>query len=150
MAKLRQKYGSVLGFVQSERLHWPAVRPSNSVPFSNPADYKILYNDWPYGIDKDITHLVVWTKFEIEDDAATGFLTAQSRRMLDDFVAKTFCGKAGMRREDVTWFKNWTSLKSIHALEHFHVMLYKAPSQFLEYITDHDRPMSEMVARGHR
>lgn len=148
MAQLRKQYGSVLTFVQRERLCWPSVTPSSSVPFSNPADYKILYNDWPYGIDKDITHLVVWTKFEIEDDATTGFLTARSRKMLDDFVVRTFCGEADMRRQDVTWFKNWKSLKSVHALEHFHVMLYRAPSTFLERITNYDRPMSELVAEG--
>ena len=29
---------------------------------------KIIYNDWPYGIDKSIVHLCVWTKFPLDVD----------------------------------------------------------------------------------
>lgn len=65
-ADLVREYGSIMAFILSERLHWssPPV-PSDSPPFTNPADYKILFNDWPYGIDPQIIHLVVWTKFEL-------------------------------------------------------------------------------------
>lgn len=52
---------------------------------------KILHNDWPYGVDERIVHLVVWTKFELEDDPATDDLTPEARQMIDDFVKKTFC-----------------------------------------------------------
>ena len=31
-------------------------------------DIKIIYNDWPYGIDKSIVHLCVWTKFPLDVD----------------------------------------------------------------------------------
>lgn len=31
-------------------------------------DVKIIYNDWPYGIDKSIVHLCVWTKFPLDVD----------------------------------------------------------------------------------
>lgn len=53
-------------------------------------DLKILYNDWPYGIDTKIIHLVVWTKFELEDDPVTGALTASMRQKIDDYVERTF------------------------------------------------------------
>lgn len=53
-------------------------------------DLKILYNDWPYGIDTKIIHLVVWTKFELEDDPATGQLTAPMRQKIDEYVERTF------------------------------------------------------------
>lgn len=53
-------------------------------------DIKILYNDWPYGIDKSILHLVVWTKFVLEDDPETDDLTPQMRRGIDEFVVSTF------------------------------------------------------------
>ena len=53
-------------------------------------DYKILYNDWPYGVETDIVHLVVWTKFELEDDPATDDLTSRARKEIDDFVGRTF------------------------------------------------------------
>ena len=53
-------------------------------------DVKILWNDWPYGIDKRIVHLVVWTKFELEDDPATGDLTDEARAEIDEYVKRTF------------------------------------------------------------
>ena len=53
-------------------------------------DIKILYNDWPYGIDKSIVHLVVWTKFVLEDDPETDDLTPKMRKDIDEYVARTF------------------------------------------------------------
>ena len=45
----------------------------------------------------------------------------------------------------VIWFKNWKSLKSVHAVEHFHVMLYDADPAFLHEITHGDVPLSQKV-----
>ena len=45
----------------------------------------------------------------------------------------------------VIWFKNWKSLKSIHAVEHFHVMLYDPDPKFVEEITGGDVPLSRRV-----
>lgn len=142
---LKKTFGSVLHFIQHERLHWPSIRPSGQAPFENPTDYKILYNDWPYGIDLDIVHLVVWTKFELEDEVTTNDLSQRSRAMIDAFVQKTFCGKNGVSRDSLIWFKNWKSLKSVHALEHFHVMLYKPDPEFLKRITGGDVAISEKL-----
>ena len=44
------------------------------------------------------------------------------------------------------WFKNWKSLKSVHAVEHFHVMLYRPDAVFLREITNGDVPMTEKFA----
>ena len=38
-------------------------------------------------------HLVIWTKFDLEDDPATDDLTPKARKNIDDFVSKTFCTK---------------------------------------------------------
>lgn len=100
---------------------------------------KILYNDWPYGIDPDIVHLVVWVKFELEDDEETGRCTPESHKEIDDYVQKTFATKV----KDLVWFKNWKSEKSVHAVEHFHIMLYKPDRDFLKDITNGDVPMTE-------
>ncbi|ODH12684.1 hypothetical protein ACO22_08019 [Paracoccidioides brasiliensis] len=105
-------------------------------------DFKILYNDWPYGVEEDIVHLVVWTKFELEDDPATDDLTPRMRREIDVFVERTFRSK--MPAEKVIWFKNWKSLKSIHGIEHFHVMLYQPDPVFLRDITNGDVPVTEV------
>lgn len=145
MFHLKKSYGSVLAFVQRERLRWDLITPSGAAPFENADDYRILYNDWPYGIDPDITHLVVWVKFLLEDDPETGFLTTESHELVEDFVQRAFCGKDGLDRDKVIWFKNWKSLKSVHALEHFHVMVYQAPAAFLSKITGDDKPMCEIV-----
>jgi hypothetical protein len=119
MHDITKRHGSIMTFVQKYRLQWSTVVPSQMRPFTNPKDYKILYNDWPYGLDKDIVHLVVWTKFELEDDPMTGDLTPQARREIEEFVLQTFCGADGSAREQLVWFKNWKSLKSIHALGKF-------------------------------
>lgn len=83
-------------------------------------DYKILLNDWPYGIDPRIVHLVVWTKFEFPSDPVTGDLTAEARKAIEEFVGEEFGRRCGEGR--VRWFRNWGSLKSVHAVEHFHVV----------------------------
>lgn len=70
-AKLVKQHGSVMNFVMSERLQWTDLQPSTSPPFTNPSDYTILCNDWPYGVDERIVHLVVWTKFELAPEPIT-------------------------------------------------------------------------------
>ena len=164
---LKREYGSVMNFVLWERLKWADMTPSSIVPFecqgqfgvisgeswclTEQADFKILRNDWPYGIDSKIVHLVVWTKFELEDDLATGFLTPESTRHIDGFVESTFRSKmapdhvglflsessfeAVLTSWQVIWFKNWKSLKSVHAVEHFHVMLYDPEEPFVREVT---------------
>jgi hypothetical protein len=104
-------------------------------------DYKILLNDWPYGIDARIVHLVVWTKFELPSQPVTredpdGDLTSEIRKQIESFVEKTFVEVCG--EENVIWFKNWTSLRSIHAIEHFHVMLFDPDPRFVGEITGGD------------
>lgn len=41
----------------------------------------------------------------------------------------------------VIWFRNWKSLKSVHAVEHFHVMLYRPDMEFVHEVTDGDVPL---------
>lgn len=131
----------MLNYVRQKRLYWPSVTPSGDPSFFNPFDYKILRNDWPYGIDVDITHLVVWTKFLLEADLVTDDITSSARVAIENFVVKFFCDieSDGPDRSRVIWFKNWTSLKSINGIEHFHVMLYKAEEDFVNQITQGDR-----------
>lgn len=63
-----------------------------------PDDIRIIYNDWPYGVDKEIIHLVVWTKFELEDDPATGYLTASAHAAIESYVQVTFCSRVPSER----------------------------------------------------
>lgn len=115
--KLKQEYGSVMNFVLSKRLRWTApVKPAGK-PFELDEDIKILWNDWPYGIDPRIVHLVVWTKFDLEEDPSTGDLTDAARRQIDEFVQATFCvdlpsdsvGHNPVNRQSVPGVLTWTS-----------------------------------------
>lgn len=129
-----------MNFIVNERLQWESMVPKGK-PFEYTEDIKILYNDWPYGIDPNIVHLVIWTKFELEDNPDTGLATPESRQEIEEYVQKTFRS----RTKDVVWFKNWKSLKSVHAVEHFHVMLYKPDPEFVREITNGDVPMTEKL-----
>ena len=98
---LKRDYSSVMNFVLSQRLHWTEpVEAVGSRPFEEEADVKVLCNDWPYGIDGRIVHLVVWTKFVLEDDEATGDLTEEARGLIEGFVGKRFRDRVG--RENVS------------------------------------------------
>ncbi|MCJ1337289.1 hypothetical protein MMC09_002571 [Bachmanniomyces sp. S44760] len=140
----KKQYGSVLNFVRQERLKWEDLTPRSKIPFLNPDDIKVLYNDWPYGVDEKIVHLVVWTKFDLEDDPETDDLTPIARKEIDDFVNETFYKR--VPKEQVIWFKNWKSLKSVHAMEHFHVMLYDPDMGFVKEITKGEVPLSRRPA----
>ncbi|KAK6387092.1 Oxysterol-binding protein OBPa [Exophiala oligosperma] len=160
---LKKKHGSVLEYVKQFRLKWADITSSGKPPFEDASDFKILYNDWPYHVDEDITHLVIWTKFTIDEEEQTGEVTPEGKRQTEDFIKKTFL-RQGITRDQIIWFKNWKSLKSVHALgdigeaelglmvldnlEHFHVMLYKAPRDLLDEVTRGDRPTSESWTSG--
>ncbi|KAI0022570.1 hypothetical protein F4780DRAFT_777632 [Xylariomycetidae sp. FL0641] len=141
--KLRRDYGSVMNFVLDERLHWSSPIQPKGKPFEFDEDIKILWNDWPYGIDKRIVHLVVWTKFDLEEDPVTDDLTDHARAEIDDYVRTTFGSR--MPRDHFIWFKNWRSLKSIQAVEHFHVMLFDPDPAFVDEITHGDVPLCRKV-----
>lgn len=163
-AKLVREYGSVMKFVVEERLLWEDLTCSGR-PFSNPSmssyrkgvvhvlmvapdDFKILYNDWPYGIDERIVHLVIWTKFELpaDPDSEIGDMAQETRKVIQEFVDGVFSDHCG--KENVIWFKNWTSLKSIHAVEHFHVMLFDPDLHFVDSITNGDVPLMQKLRHG--
>lgn len=105
------------------------------------ADVCILFNDWPYGLDPKIKHLVVWVKFAFENAPATGDLTDQCREQIQAYVDKTF-GTG----ENVLWFRNWSAIKSVHALEHFHVLLNDPDPAWLKRVTNGDIAMHELDA----
>lgn len=47
--------------------------------------------------------------------------------------------------ENVVWFLNWASLKSIHAVEHFHVLLFEPDEEFVERVTGGDVALRDKV-----
>ncbi|KAK4464825.1 hypothetical protein QBC42DRAFT_170214 [Cladorrhinum samala] len=141
--KLRRDYGSVMNFILSERLRWELpIVPKGEKPFELEEDIKVLRNDWPYGIDQRIVHLVIWTKFPLVEDPATGDLTDQARGEIDEYVRKKF---GCLDQNKVAWFRNWSVLKSVKSVEHFHVMLFDPDPRFVDEITGGDVPLCEKM-----
>lgn len=133
----KAQYGSITAFILAHRLPtvWgqPPFIPASTVPFADPSDYKVLINDWPYGLEPGIVHLVVWTRTLIATTPEKGDMTPESRAVINDFVQRYFIeplGPGGEKR--VLWFKNWVALQSVRALEHFHVMVRDVDDYMLE------------------
>ncbi|KAF4619003.1 hypothetical protein G7Y89_g14845 [Cudoniella acicularis] len=135
--KIHREYGSISNYIIQHRLPWgsPPFEYISPIPFAEVDDYKILINDWPYGFTKDITHIVVWSKTPIPTDEETGDLTSESRKILQEFVDRTFVDRLDGSHERVLWFKNWVKLQSVRALEHMHVLVRNASEEDLEHWT---------------
>ncbi|EKD21305.1 hypothetical protein MBM_00418 [Drepanopeziza brunnea f. sp. 'multigermtubi' MB_m1] len=134
-ALIKSQYGSTTNYLLQCRLSsWgsPPFAYVSPIPFSCPEDFKILRNDWPYGLTTDITHLVVWSKTPIAVDETTGDMSVESRMVIEKFVERMFVHRLGEGgKERVVWFKNWVSLQSVRALEHVHVLVKDAREEDL-------------------
>lgn len=155
--KIKAEYGSITNYICQERLRWhdpnsavtveknnaevdstPVIPFKNPTPFADPADFKILRNDWPYGVTPDISHLVVWVKPPIAVKPENGDVTDESRALIEDFVTRTFVARlereprfADKARNYVLWFKNWTALQSVRSLEHIHILVKDVPEDII-------------------
>jgi hypothetical protein len=149
--KTKKAYGSITNFVVQERLAWtprdvdqPVSAHSfthhSSVPFADRRDYAILLNDWPYGFESGIKHILVWSRTPIAVDDVRGDVTAESKRIIEEFVERQFvCALAKEEgisleeaRQKVMWFKNWVSLQSVRGVDHVHVLVKDARESLLE------------------
>jgi hypothetical protein len=133
----KAKYGSMSNYILQNRLpsSWgnPPFTPASTTPFQDSSDFRALLNDWPYGLDQDITHIVVWSRTLIPVEESTGDLTPESRERVKEFVKTYFVERLGEGGEDkVMWFKNWVSLQSVRALEHIHVLVRGVSDDTLE------------------
>ncbi|KAJ5935110.1 hypothetical protein N7466_004657 [Penicillium verhagenii] len=163
------EYGSMMNYICLRRLKWPlpsnlsgtvpapdtqdpaAVNGAGSSasggvltfknprPFADPSDYRILRNDWPYGMAPGISHLVVWLRTPIPVESDEGHLTCESRKLIDNFVKRKFvqrlaedkAGRFVTPETHVLWFKNWVGLQSVRALEHVHILVRDVPEDIL-------------------
>ncbi|KAH7412877.1 hypothetical protein BKA64DRAFT_659757 [Cadophora sp. MPI-SDFR-AT-0126] len=148
----KAQYGSMTAYILQHRLpqSWgrPPFTPTSLIPFASSSDYKILLNDWPYGLTPDITHIVVWSKTPIAVDEKNGDVTEESRRIIEEFVGRTFGERMGggeKGRERVVWFKNWVSLQSVRALEHVHVLVRGASKDDLDFWTGEGERKEEIA-----
>ncbi|KIH91838.1 hypothetical protein SPBR_01998 [Sporothrix brasiliensis 5110] len=147
-SETKAEYGSITRYLIVHRLPkaWgdsPPYVPVSKTPFADPSDYRVLVNDWPYGLTSDITHIVVWTRTLIPTDPTTGDMTDESRADVAAFVKRYFAdslteedGASGNGEERVLWFKNWVQLQSVRALEHIHVLVRNASPALLQKWTE--------------
>jgi Protein of unknown function (DUF3605) len=136
-AETKAEYGSITQFLLINRLPkiWgtPPFTPISLVPFEDPSDYRVRLNDWPYGLQPDITHIVVWSRTIIPTDPETGDMTPSSRAIVQSFVQRYFTNSLGPGGDHkVMWFKNWVALQSVRTLEHIHVMVHRVGPEILE------------------
>ncbi|KAJ5991517.1 hypothetical protein N7499_003934 [Penicillium canescens] len=151
-ADTKAQYGSIMNYICQRRLQWqmpldsagsaaiqrPVAAFKNPRPFADPEDYKILRNDWPYGLTPGISHLVVWLRTPIAVKSEEGHLTDESRLLIDTFVQQTFVDRLAKdpritsdAASHVLWFKNWVGLQSVRALEHVHILVRDVPEDIL-------------------
>lgn len=109
----------------------------------------MLINDWPYGNEPGILHLVSWTKSPIPSDDTVGDLTPESREILERYIYETFIKDLGA--DNVLWFKNWASLQSVRSVEHIHILIRNYTPGFLAAVLGSDtseeknRPIGELI-----
>lgn len=157
-AATKQEYGGIINYVRDVRLKWQPVSSSSTtgaifdykspIPFEDPRDYKMLPNDWPYGLERGISHLVVWLKNRLEVVPPLGDLSESSRKLVQDFIQKEFVeptdALAGST-DNVLWFKNWVSLQSVPGIDHVHVLVRNVPQKFVdEKWIKGERPVQDM------
>lgn len=116
MWNLKQKYGSVIDFVLKERLGWEFESSGEGNGDGEEekvklvvrgekwgeGNVKVLWNDWPYGIDEKIVHLVVWTKFLLDEIPGEDRLVPEVEKEIVDYVEETFVVQGGMKPENVS------------------------------------------------
>ncbi|KAI7362840.1 hypothetical protein KC354_g6964 [Hortaea werneckii] len=147
---IKQAHGGILPYVIQERLHWqpdparstkgPYFEHRSSIPFADPHDFAVLVNDWPYGFEEGIHHLLVWSKTPIPVDDEKGDVTPESRRLIEEFIEEFFVRPLGEGGKDqVQWFKNWVSLQSVRGVDHVHVLVRDvAPEQLAQWTERRD------------
>lgn len=147
-------------FVMQTRLEWQPSASStpekglsfdfeSPIPFKSPNDYKILPNDWPYGLDEGISHLIVWLKNRLEIQPPYGDMTPNARKQVEDFVEERFVkpiAKLTGGTDSVLWFKNWVALQSVPGIDHVHILVRNVSTDFIDQQwTQGERPLQDLV-----
>lgn len=115
----------------------PEFEYKSPIPFAERDDYRILINDWPYGLEPNLRHICVWLKTPLPVDNQLGALTAEGFEMVEKFVRETFDRPLGVEGDDkVVWFKNPTSIQSIRSVHHVHVLIRDVEFEAIQKIVE--------------
>ena len=135
-------------FLVQKRLYWeplpsddedapPKFAFENPVPFAARSDYRILLNDWPYGVTPDIKHICVWLKTPLPKDSVKGALTDEGTDMVNTFIKNKIEQPLGIEGQDkLQWFRNYTILQSIRSVDHVHVLLRGVDEELLDALLE--------------
>lgn len=147
-------------FVMQNRLKWQPSTTStpetglifdfeDPVPFKSSNDYKIMPNDWPYGLDEGISHLIVWLKNRLEIQPPHGDMTQSARKQVEAFVEEKFVkpiAELTGSTDSVLWFKNWVALQSVPGIDHVHVLVRNVSTDFINQQWTHgEEPLQNLV-----
>ncbi|ODV63071.1 Htc1p ASCRUDRAFT_126905 [Ascoidea rubescens DSM 1968] len=124
-------------------------------------DTLILPNHFPYNLEQNIKHLVVWSKILIKsieeeneendkpieknqtpiNDNTTQFqipgdISLRNKSIIHKYIVKTFHKKHHIKEENILWFRNFNHLQSIKTLSHIHVLVKDVPSHTLDAILE--------------
>ena len=101
-----------MNFIQTVKLKWASPVVAKGKAFEYEEDVCVQFNDWPYGIDPEVIHLVVWTKFPFEEAGEDGDLSDAERTRIDDFVDEKFRKPLGAENvSGMSWPIVWNSDK---------------------------------------
>jgi Protein of unknown function (DUF3605) len=115
----------------------PTFETKGDTSFSERSDYRILLNDWPYGVEPTIKHICVWLKIPLDSDE-TGGLSEEGSNIARDFIHRTFEVPLGVEGQDkVLWFQNPTAFQSVRAISHLHVFVRGLDDRVLNQILEH-------------
>ncbi|KAJ1982562.1 hypothetical protein H4R34_001670 [Dimargaris verticillata] len=108
----QESHGGTAQFVAQHRLHWDLnqVQSQADAPF-DPQETCILPNDFPYALEADIRHLVLWSKRPLRMDD----------QVVHQHLVLRYPG------HEIMFFIHSPTLQSVPALPHGHVFVYKRP-----------------------
>ncbi|KAJ2775624.1 hypothetical protein IWQ57_000306 [Coemansia nantahalensis] len=105
-----QQYESVANYIRNVKLAGFVDDPTT--------EYLLLPNDYPYALEADTTHLILWSKYWL----APG--TALDPTLCDMIVAQ-LDGLFGAGTYEWLWFVNPAHLQSIPEVSHGHLLVRK-------------------------
>ena len=93
--------------------------------FAAAEDVYISINEFPYYIQERTLHLLVWVRSPMPPDPASdiGDIDSTTKETIERYVMATFVRKAGVPRDHLVWWKNYTKIQSIKAIPHVHVLI---------------------------
>lgn len=121
-----KNYGGTAEFIVKHRLEWADNLKSSGKGFlEDKSDVKILQNDFPYGLEPGIRHIIVWSKVRCATDENQR-PTVETKKAIENFIEKSI-EPLGVPKANLIWFKNTVALQSVPTLEHFHILIRDAP-----------------------